>query len=433
MPWSVRAEGDRRLAGQDAGAGLEPGPRPRTASTSSRAARTARSASSSWATGRAPDGHDRVADELLDGAAVALDDVARELEVRGSAARGPPRRRGPRTSVGEADEVGEQDGDEPPLGDGSAGAWRRPRRPGGRATGRDRGAAPRQAAPRPRARSRTRRRTAPSGGFAAPQLGHAAASLVPHSWQNLRPASLTVPQAGHCIRGVAVVRIRGLASPAPGAPSAARVSRAAPGCRRPRRRTRSRAARASPRRRTRRRGRCRSIAHSSGSVSPIGSTAFAYSSDSVMSDTVVSSVESVTGTPARCRRASGWAASDGHDRRPASSRSGTGRASTPRSRSSAHSAGSSTAPGPVGDPLRVHRERAADLRRAAPLAGVERDPQAAGPRRLERARRGAAGSGKRRLRPGEVPAGQALVAESGRGLGKDRRSRRGRASAAPCR
>ena len=38
----------------------------------SAAARTARSASSSWTAGQAEDGHDRVADELLDRPAVAL-------------------------------------------------------------------------------------------------------------------------------------------------------------------------------------------------------------------------------------------------------------------------------------------------------------------------------------------------------------------------
>ena len=40
------------------------------------------------------------------------------------------------------------------------------------------------------------------GGLLLPQVGHAAASLDPHSWQNLRPASLTVPHAGHCIHGM---------------------------------------------------------------------------------------------------------------------------------------------------------------------------------------------------------------------------------------
>src|SRR4051794_22985782 len=49
----------------------------------------------------------------------------------------------------------------------------------------------------------------------------------------------------------------------------------------------------------------RSSRHSSGRVTPICSTARAYSSDSVMSDTVRSSVLRVTGTPARARRSSG--------------------------------------------------------------------------------------------------------------------------------
>ena len=48
---------------------------------------------------RAPDRHDRVADELLDGAAVALDDLARELEVAASASRGRPRSRAPRRTA----------------------------------------------------------------------------------------------------------------------------------------------------------------------------------------------------------------------------------------------------------------------------------------------------------------------------------------------
>ena len=52
----------------------------------------------------------------------------------------------------------------------------------------------------------------------------------------------------------------------------------------------------------------RSIAQSSSAVSPISSSARSYSSVSDRSETVVSSVESVTGTPARCRRARGCAA-----------------------------------------------------------------------------------------------------------------------------
>ena len=45
--------------------------------------------------GRAPDGHHRVADELLDRAAVALDDRAARCRSSGSGARACPRRRGP--------------------------------------------------------------------------------------------------------------------------------------------------------------------------------------------------------------------------------------------------------------------------------------------------------------------------------------------------
>ena len=107
---------DRRLAGQDPGPAWMPGPSERTASTSSRPARTARSASSSWAIGRAPDRHDRVADELLDRPAVAADDVPGEVEVAGQELPGLLGV----ASLGErreADEVGEQDRDEAALGD----------------------------------------------------------------------------------------------------------------------------------------------------------------------------------------------------------------------------------------------------------------------------------------------------------------------------
>ena len=63
-----------------------------------------------------PDGHDRIPDELLDHAAVPLDDIPRQVEIArqelacllGVAALGERR---------EAHEVGEQDGDEASLGD----------------------------------------------------------------------------------------------------------------------------------------------------------------------------------------------------------------------------------------------------------------------------------------------------------------------------
>ena len=64
---------------------------------------------------RAPDGHDRVADELLHGAAVDGDDPPADVEVAGEELAhllGVARLRQGR----EADEVGEQHGDEPALG-----------------------------------------------------------------------------------------------------------------------------------------------------------------------------------------------------------------------------------------------------------------------------------------------------------------------------
>ncbi len=68
----------------------------------------------------------------------------------------------------------------------------------------------------------------------------------------------------------------------------------------------------------------------------------------------------------------------------------------------------------VGDPLRVDRQRAADLRGAAPLAGVDRDPEAAGSRSLEGCRV-EQWIGEALLGAGEVPAGQSLVDEPRRG------------------
>ena len=73
----------------------------------------------------------------------------------------------------------------------------------------------------------------------------------------------------------------------------------------------------------------------------------------------------------------------------------------------------------VRDPLGVNCERPPDLRGAAPLAGVDRDPQPTGARGLEgagmieRVREGG-------LRSGEVPAGEALVDEARRCLREDR-------------
>jgi hypothetical protein len=72
--------------------------------------------------GGTPDGHDGIADELLDRAAVATDDLAAQVEVAGQQL---PDRLGIAVlrKAGEPDQVGEQYGDAPPL----AGA--RPRLP----------------------------------------------------------------------------------------------------------------------------------------------------------------------------------------------------------------------------------------------------------------------------------------------------------------
>ena len=135
-----------------------------------------------------------------------------------------------------------------------------------------------------------------------------------------------------------------------------------------------------------------------------------------MSETVVSSVLSVTGTPARCEAGQRMVRDGRHDpglpvrgraqveRHAAGDQLGAQRRVVDRART-------------VGDPLRVDRERATDLRRAAPLAGVDGDPQAAGARGLER--RGVDERVReRRLGAGQVPAGQPLVAEAGGGLGE---------------
>ena len=192
MPWFVGAERDRRLAGQDAGPRLD---RPARAS----AHRVDQLEAGPDGTlgvvlvgdRRAPDRHHRVADELLDGAAVAADDVAGEVEV---ARQELPRllRVALLGERREADEVGEQDRHEAPLGD------RRRRRRGAGAGPVGAPVAP--AAPCPRAASAVRvvphspQNFAPAG-FAAPQFGQPTAELrAPHSRQNFRPRSFSVPQ-----------------------------------------------------------------------------------------------------------------------------------------------------------------------------------------------------------------------------------------------
>ena len=140
----------------------------------------------------------------------------------------------------------------------------------------------------------------------------------------------------------------------------------------------------------------RSMAHSSGRVSPICSTALTYSSDSLMSDTVVSSVLRVTGTPRRWSRASGCAATDGT--MPACQfEVGQRSREIPRARSSSHKRGVVDGARAVGDALAAPRRA-----RGGP-----------GPRRPIR-RRGSSCAGRWPVRPRRPARGRA---------GRDRRPR----------
>ena len=90
------ADGDGGLAGEHAGPGLDAG-----AQLAHRVDQLQRGPHRALRVvlardRRAPDGHHRIADELLDGAAVPGDDVARRGRSSASASRAPPPRRGPR-------------------------------------------------------------------------------------------------------------------------------------------------------------------------------------------------------------------------------------------------------------------------------------------------------------------------------------------------
>ena len=120
--------------------------------------------------GRAPDGHHRIADELLDDAAVAADDVGGDLEVaRQEVAHllGVAVLRQRR----EADEVGEEHGDESSL-DRNAGA---------------------ESVDEPSGVPHSPQNFWP-GAFAAPHEEQVAASAVPHSPQNFWPVWFSAPQ-----------------------------------------------------------------------------------------------------------------------------------------------------------------------------------------------------------------------------------------------
>ena len=109
------ADGHGRLAGQDAGASAEPFIQRRHCSHEIKCGADSALRVVLMGRRRTPHGHHGIADELLHAPAVALDDLARQVEVAGQG----------RTHVlrvaffgkrREADQVGEQDRHKPPLG-----------------------------------------------------------------------------------------------------------------------------------------------------------------------------------------------------------------------------------------------------------------------------------------------------------------------------
>ena len=99
MPWFDRADRDGRLAGQDAGARLDA--RTEDADRVDQLERGADGPLGVVLVGgrRSPHRHDRVTDELLDRAAVAVDHLARPGRSSGSACRARLRRRAPRRTA----------------------------------------------------------------------------------------------------------------------------------------------------------------------------------------------------------------------------------------------------------------------------------------------------------------------------------------------
>ena len=135
---------------------------------------------------RAPDGHHGVADELLDRAAVPVDDLAREVEV---ARQELPD--GLRVAV--LGEAGETDAD--PRTGPTPGAAPRPPMPGRpRHRGRRGHALAGPSAPPHSPQNRA------TGSLGVPHAGQVDLQPGPQDRQNFRPASLPVPQAGQVIR-----------------------------------------------------------------------------------------------------------------------------------------------------------------------------------------------------------------------------------------
>ena len=136
---------------------------------------------------RAPDGHHRVADELLDRAAVAADDVARPARSSGVRSSRTSSASRPSAKGREADEVGEQD----VTRRRSGWAWH------------DSVAAGRGAATLPscgRISGAAVAAEARGRAFGVPHTGQATSRGAPQAPQKRRPASLAVPQAEQTIR-----------------------------------------------------------------------------------------------------------------------------------------------------------------------------------------------------------------------------------------
>ncbi len=152
---------------------------------------------------RAPDGHDRVADELLDRAAVPLHDLAGDVEVAAEELAD-----GLRVAVvgqgREADEIGEEDADEPALGRSRRAAGRRAGagRDGARAWPLAAGAPRPPAAPDPPMSAPQSPQKRSSGSLAAPQAGQVVAMAAPHDRQNFRPGRFSLPHAPQFTAGV---------------------------------------------------------------------------------------------------------------------------------------------------------------------------------------------------------------------------------------
>ena len=122
IPSPLGADGDRGLAGEDAG------PRPQVGRAHLLAERVDRADQVEGGAhrplgvvllgdGRAPHRHHRVADELLDGAAVAVDQRPADARSSARGARGRPPASRASDMRREPDEVGEEHRDQPALGD----------------------------------------------------------------------------------------------------------------------------------------------------------------------------------------------------------------------------------------------------------------------------------------------------------------------------